>query len=324
MYETVANVVNGRRRARHLGRERPRGLRARHRRLARHGARRDLGRRRLEQPGLRAGADGERPRRARRGRRASRSCRRRRAGAARVADDRPHARRRRHAHRHAGQAGRPQPVRHRRRSRTASRRRSPAGSLAGAIALVSRGDCTFVSKAGRARQAGAIGIISSTTGSGEANGVPIQLRDPGRDDLRRSTARRCAAAMASARRPDARSASAATFEDIATGRSGDRHELLVGGPDRVRARAQAGRLRARRRDPLVDAAELAGGAVRRLRRHEHGGAARRRARPRCSLQRHPSWSPQQIKSALMSTAGPAWGDTARTQEALGAARGQRA
>ena len=33
------------------------------------------------------------------------------------------------------------------------------------------------------------------------------------------------------------------------------------------------------------------------------------------LQRHPSWSPEQVKSALMSTAGPAWGDTFRTQEA---------
>jgi hypothetical protein len=33
------------------------------------------------------------------------------------------------------------------------------------------------------------------------------------------------------------------------------------------------------------------------------------------LQRHPAWSPQQVKSALMSTAGPAWGDTFRSQEA---------
>ena len=32
-------------------------------------------------------------------------------------------------------------------------------------------------------------------------------------------------------------------------------------------------------------------------------------------QRHPSWTPQQMKSALMSTAGPAWGDTSLTQEA---------
>jgi Subtilase family len=33
------------------------------------------------------------------------------------------------------------------------------------------------------------------------------------------------------------------------------------------------------------------------------------------IARHPTWTPAQIKSALMSTAGPAWGDTARTQEA---------
>ena len=33
------------------------------------------------------------------------------------------------------------------------------------------------------------------------------------------------------------------------------------------------------------------------------------------LQLHQSWTPAQVKSALVSTAGPAWGDTARTQEA---------
>ena len=33
------------------------------------------------------------------------------------------------------------------------------------------------------------------------------------------------------------------------------------------------------------------------------------------VQRHPTWTPAQIKSALMSTAGAAWQDTARTQEA---------
>jgi Subtilase family len=32
-------------------------------------------------------------------------------------------------------------------------------------------------------------------------------------------------------------------------------------------------------------------------------------------QRHREWTPRQLKSALMSTAGPAWGDTGRTQEA---------
>ena len=33
------------------------------------------------------------------------------------------------------------------------------------------------------------------------------------------------------------------------------------------------------------------------------------------LQRHPSWTPKQVKSALMTTAGPAWGDSSRTVEA---------
>jgi Bacterial Ig domain len=33
------------------------------------------------------------------------------------------------------------------------------------------------------------------------------------------------------------------------------------------------------------------------------------------VQLHPNWTPQQIKSALMTTAAPAWGDTAKTQEA---------
>jgi hypothetical protein len=40
----------------------------------------------------------------------------------------------------------------------------PAGSLNGAIALVSRGNCTFAIKAARVRAAGAVGSSSSTTG----------------------------------------------------------------------------------------------------------------------------------------------------------------
>ncbi len=54
----------------------------------------------------------------------------------------------------------------------------PAGSLAGAIALVSRGDCVFVLKAARAKAAGAIGIVLVDNRPGEANRIPIELVVP--------------------------------------------------------------------------------------------------------------------------------------------------
>ena len=46
----------------------------------------------------------------------------------------------------------------------------PAGSLNGAIALVSRGNCTFALKAARVRAAGAVGIVLVDNRPGEANG----------------------------------------------------------------------------------------------------------------------------------------------------------
>ncbi len=51
----------------------------------------------------------------------------------------------------------------------------PAHSLDGAIALVSRGACTFVSKAERVKDAGAIGMVLVDNRTGEANPVPVRL-----------------------------------------------------------------------------------------------------------------------------------------------------
>ena len=102
-----------------------------------------------------------------------------------------------------------------------------------------------------------------------------------------------------------------------------RHELLVGRPHRVRPQAQAGHRRARRPDPLVDAAEFAGGPFAILdgtsmaAPHVAGAVA-------LLLQRHPCWTPKQVKSALMSTAGPAWGDTAPDGRGVRAASRERA
>ena len=192
--------------------------------------------------------------------------------------------------------------------------------LAGAIALISRGTCTFFSKVGRARQAGAVGVVIVDNRSGEANPIPIPLKVPGGmiSDADGAALRGYMATRGG--RTTIRVGR--SFEDIATGRSGIITSFSVRRPDRLRARAQAGRLGAGRRDPLVDAAELG-------RRCSPSSTARAwlrrtsRAAAALLLERHPSWSPAQVKSALMSTAGPAWGDTFRTAGGFRAAGGRR-
>src|SRR5262249_3319121 len=54
----------------------------------------------------------------------------------------------------------------------------PAGSLDGSVALVSRGYCTFASKATRAKAAGAVGIVYVDNRAAEANPVPVTVAVP--------------------------------------------------------------------------------------------------------------------------------------------------
>src|SRR5919206_4690573 len=54
----------------------------------------------------------------------------------------------------------------------------PSNSLAGAVVLVSRGLCTFVSKADRARAAGAIGMVLVDNRPGNPNFIPVRLSIP--------------------------------------------------------------------------------------------------------------------------------------------------
>ena len=147
---------------------------------------------------------------------------------------------------------------------------------------------------------------------GEANPIPLVLEIPGGmiADVDGAALR---AAMGTTGRVQI--ASAATYEDIATGRSGIVTSFSSAGPTAFGAPAQARRRGAGRADPLLHAA-----GVRAARRSPSSTARawRRRtspARPRCSSSGIPTWSTQQVKSALMSTAGPSWGNTERTQEA---------
>jgi minor extracellular serine protease Vpr len=189
----------------------------------------------------------------------------------------------------------------------------PAHSLDGVIALVSRGFCTFASKAARAHDAGAIGIVLVDNRPGEANGIPVLLEIPQGmiADLDGATLR---AAMGSSGRIRVRIGRA--YEDIVTGRSGVMTSFSSAGPESINhilkpdIAAPGGQILS------STLPEFSGGSpfavfdgTSMATPHIAGAAA-------LLVQRHPTWSVQQIKSALMSTAGAAWSDTARTKEAL--------
>lgn len=188
----------------------------------------------------------------------------------------------------------------------------PPGSLNDAIALVSRGVCTFDSKAARVRAAGAIGLIMVDNRPGEANAIPPLSLPAGMiADL---DGARLRAAMAA----NGGRASILLGHDITeidTNRNGSTPTSFSSAgltdfghflkPDISAPGAQI------MSSTLV---EFAGAQFAYLdgtsfaSPHIAGAAA-------LLIQRHPSWTPAQVKSALMSTARPAFQDTADTTEA---------
>ncbi|HSJ94462.1 MAG TPA: S8 family serine peptidase [Gaiellaceae bacterium] len=187
----------------------------------------------------------------------------------------------------------------------------PANALRGAIALVSRGGCPHAAKAQRAREAGAIGLVVAENRPGDP-GFAILSGFPGGaiSDL---DGARLRAAMAG-------NGGAATVRfnrttlEVDTTWAGVPSSFSAGGltpfghalkPDVTAPGSQilsstlrefAGDLYAILDGTSFSAPHVAG-AVAQL------------------LERHPTWTPAQVKSALMSTAGPAFGDSARTEEA---------
>ena len=187
----------------------------------------------------------------------------------------------------------------------------PSGSLNGALALVSRGTCTFALKAQRVKDAGGAGIVVVDNRPGEANPIPVQLQVPGGmvadldgQQLRAFLASRGGRTTVRIGRDP---------RELVTGRSGVVTSFSSAGltafghllkPD---VAAPGGQI-------LSATLPSAGGpfavfdGTSMAAPHVAGAAA-------LLLQRHPNWTPHQVKSALVSTAGPAWGDTARTVEA---------
>jgi minor extracellular serine protease Vpr len=188
----------------------------------------------------------------------------------------------------------------------------PQGSLNGSIALISRGGCTFDSKAARVRDAGAIGLIMVDDRPGEANAIPPLALPAGMIADLDGARLRAAMSHTGGR------ASILIGHDITeidTHRDGSTPTSFSSAgltdfghflkPDISAPGAQI------MSSTLV---EFAGAQFAYLdgtsfaSPHIAGAAA-------LLVERHPTWTPAQVKSALMSTARPAYEDTAATKEA---------
>jgi minor extracellular serine protease Vpr len=188
----------------------------------------------------------------------------------------------------------------------------PSGSLKGKIALVLRGNCSLISKVERAALAGATGLIMIDNRAGEANPLPGPMPLPAGmiSDLDGQNLR----AFADANGGSASFRVSSNIEEIPTGRSGVITSFSSAGPTDFE-HALKPDISAPGLDVLSSTPPKTTGSTFSVfagtsmaTPHVAGAAA-------LLLQRHPGWAPWQVKSALMGTAGPAWGNTARTQEA---------
>jgi minor extracellular serine protease Vpr len=186
------------------------------------------------------------------------------------------------------------------------------GSLAGKVVLVSRGSCAFTSKAARAVIGGAKGMIVIDNRFGEANTIPIPLQLPTGmiSDLDGASLR----AYAAAHGGQASIRVTSDIREIQTNRSGVITSFSSAGPTDFGHFLKPD-LSAPGLDVLSSTPPLTTGSTFSVfagtsmaTPHVAGAAA-------LLLQQHAGWSSWQVKSALMSTSGPAWGDTARTREA---------
>jgi minor extracellular serine protease Vpr len=188
----------------------------------------------------------------------------------------------------------------------------PRGSLSGSIALVFRGGCAIVTKALRAQLAGAIGMVMVDNRSGEANGIAVELTLPGGmvSDLDGARLRDFLASVGG------RASVRFNFNpnETKTGRSGIVTSFSSAGPTPFEHRlkpdlaAPGGEILSSTLPEFAGSAYAPFDGTSMATPHAAGAAA-------LLVQRHPAWTPRQIKSALVSTAGTAWSDTQRTTEA---------
>jgi minor extracellular serine protease Vpr len=188
----------------------------------------------------------------------------------------------------------------------------PKGSVKGKILLVWRGYCSFDSKVARALAGGAAGMILVDNRFGEASPIPIRLAIPGGmiSDLDGQNLH----AYLVQNGGQAKIRVTPNIEEIQTNRAGVITDFSSAGPTDfgtfLKPDISAPGLDVLSSTPPATTGStfsvFAGTSM--ATPHVAGAAA-------LVLQQHPGWTAPQVKSALMSTAGPAWQDTARTQEA---------
>ena len=188
----------------------------------------------------------------------------------------------------------------------------PRRSLAGTIALVSRGYCAIVTKALRAEAAGAVGMVLVDNRAGEANPIPIPLPVPGGmvADLDGARLRDFLASIGG------RGAVRFSFDphELHTARGGIITSFSSAGPTdfghllKPDITAPGGEILSSTLPEFASAPFAVFDGTSMATPHVAGSAA-------LLLQRHPAWTPAEVRSALVTTAGPAWADTARSTEA---------
>jgi subtilisin family serine protease len=188
----------------------------------------------------------------------------------------------------------------------------PANSLTGAIVLVSRGLCTFASKADRAKAAGAIGMVLVDNRPGNPNPIPLQLSLPAGmiSDLDGARLRDYLATKGG--RAPVRLGNDPL--DIENGRGDVMTSFSSAGPTdfghllKPDVSAPGGQILSSTLPEFAGSPFAVFDGTSMATPHVAGSAA-------LLLELHPTWTAQQVKSALVSTAGPAWQDTAQTHEA---------
>ncbi|MDX6407956.1 MAG: minor extracellular serine protease Vpr [Gaiellaceae bacterium] len=187
------------------------------------------------------------------------------------------------------------------------------GSLDGDVALVSRGHCTFISKALRALIAGATALVLVDNRAAGPDTIPLTLGLPSGmiSDFDGARLRAYLATTGGTANITVGNA----VQRVETGRSGVITSFSSGGPTAFEhllkpdVSAPGGQILSSTLPEFTGGSPFAvfdGTSM--AAPHVAGAAA-------LLIQLHRGWSPQQVKSALVSTAGAAWEDTARTREA---------